>query len=114
MWCGRKISARLRHLGHEGVSATSTITAILQRHGRITPQASEVRLHFTRFERTEPNDLWQIDFKGEFRMTNQAYCYPLTVLDDHSRPPAPSSGTRQGRTLSPHAQAGLPAAATHR
>ena len=84
-WCGRKIRARLQHLGHEAVPAASTITAILHRHGRITQQASDDRQHFTRFERTEPNDLWQIDFKGEFRMTNQAYCYPLTVLDDHSR-----------------------------
>ncbi len=84
-WCGRKIRARLQLLGHEDVPAASTVTAILHRHGRITQQASEERQHFTRFERPEPNDLWQIDFKGEFRMTNQAYCYPLTVLDDHSR-----------------------------
>ena len=29
--------------------------------------------------------MWQTDFKGEFRMQDQKYCYPLTILDDHSR-----------------------------
>ncbi len=31
------------------------------------------------------NQLWQTDFKGEFRMADGQYCYPLTILDDHSR-----------------------------
>jgi transposase InsO family protein len=26
-----------------------------------------------------------MDFKGEFRLLDSTYCYPLTVLDDHSR-----------------------------
>mgnify|MGYP003309974300 FL=1 len=29
--------------------------------------------------------MWQTDFKGEFRMNNGKYCYPLDILDDHSR-----------------------------
>jgi transposase InsO family protein len=40
---------------------------------------------WTRFERDQPNELWQLDFKGEFRLDNQAYCYPLTLVDDYSR-----------------------------
>lgn len=32
-----------------------------------------------------PNDLWCADFKGQFRMQNQNYCYPLTISDFHSR-----------------------------
>ncbi len=28
-----------------------------------------------------PNDLWCADFKGEFRLGNSRYCYPLTVTD---------------------------------
>src|SRR5262249_30598259 len=27
----------------------------------------------------EPNDLWTMDFKGEFRMGDGRYCYPLTI-----------------------------------
>ena len=32
-----------------------------------------------------PNDLWCVDFKGEFRLGNGQYCYPLTVTDHASR-----------------------------
>lgn len=32
-----------------------------------------------------PNDLWCADFKGQFRMGNGRYCYPLTVTDHFSR-----------------------------
>lgn len=84
-WGGRKIRARLRHLEVEEVPAASTITAILKRHGRISEQASWERTPYERFQRDAPNELWQMDFKGEFKMSNQQYCYPLTVLDDHSR-----------------------------
>jgi len=32
-----------------------------------------------------PNDLWCVDFKGEFRLGDGRYCYPLTVTDHASR-----------------------------
>jgi transposase InsO family protein len=32
-----------------------------------------------------PNDLWCADFKGQFKMTSGAYCYPLTITDHESR-----------------------------
>jgi transposase InsO family protein len=84
-WGGRKIRRRLQDVGETEVPAASTITAILHRHGRIDPEESQKRHPLTRFEREQPNELWQMDFKGEFRLTNGHYCYPLTVLDDHSR-----------------------------
>jgi transposase InsO family protein len=31
------------------------------------------------------NDVWSADFKGQFRLRNGSYCYPLTVMDHHSR-----------------------------
>ncbi len=34
---------------------------------------------------TAANDLWCTDFKGEFKLTNGKYCYPLTVTDQASR-----------------------------
>ena len=34
---------------------------------------------------TAPNDLWCADFKGEFKLGNGQYCYPLTVTDHASR-----------------------------
>ena len=33
----------------------------------------------------EPNDLWTIDFKGQFRTRDGVYCYPLTLADQHTR-----------------------------
>ncbi len=32
-----------------------------------------------------PNQVWCADFKGQFRMGNGRYCYPLTVTDGFSR-----------------------------
>jgi len=34
---------------------------------------------------SEPNELWAADFKGQFRMRDSEYCYPLTVTDSCSR-----------------------------
>jgi transposase InsO family protein len=31
------------------------------------------------------NVVWSTDFKGQFRLQNGYYCYPLTVMDHHSR-----------------------------
>ncbi len=32
-----------------------------------------------------PNQVWCIDYKGQFRLGDRAYCYPLTITDQHSR-----------------------------
>jgi putative transposase len=32
-----------------------------------------------------PNDVWCVDFKGQFRLRNGRYCYPLTMTDAYSR-----------------------------
>lgn len=83
-WGGRKIAQRLKDLGHLQVPPASTITNILHRHGLISPAASLAAQPWQRFEHDRPNALWQIDFKGDFD-TAQSRCYPLTLLDDHSR-----------------------------
>ena len=31
------------------------------------------------------NDVWSIDYKGQFRMKDGKYCYPLTISDNNSR-----------------------------
>ena len=64
--------------------AQSTVHAILRRHNRVDPESAQGRGPWQRFERASPNELWQIDFKGHFN-TGQGRCFPLTVLDDHSR-----------------------------
>ena len=83
-WGGRKLARRLQDLGVEGVPAVSTVTEVLRRHGKLDPAEAVKHQGFVRFERSTPNDLWQMDFKGHFAM-EQGRCHPLTVLDDHSR-----------------------------
>jgi hypothetical protein len=34
---------------------------------------------------TEPNEIWTIDFKGQFKTRDGLYCFPLTVVDGYSR-----------------------------
>jgi len=67
------------------VPVASTITEILRRHGRLNREESLKHQPFVRFERSAPNDLWQMDFKGHFALRRGGRCHPLTVLDDHSR-----------------------------
>lgn len=83
-WGGRKLEQRLIDLGHHSPPSPSTITAILRRHQLLDPQESSKHKAFQRFERAVPNELWQMDFKGDFAVRH-GRCYPLTVLDDHSR-----------------------------
>jgi transposase InsO family protein len=83
-WGGRKLKRWLEDRGEVGLPAPSTITEILRRHGRIDPDESRKREPLRRFEAPQPNDLWQMDFKGPFQVELQS-CHPLTILDDHSR-----------------------------
>jgi len=81
-WGPRKIVAYLRNQNQPTVP-TRTAAAILQRHKRIAIEpAPEVADQ--RFERSQPNELWQVDFKGYVEVARKKV-YPLTVLDDHSR-----------------------------
>jgi transposase InsO family protein len=82
-WGGRKLRRRLLDQGHVEIPSASTITEILRRHQQLGPRAEWPRDH-QRFERTEPNQLWQMDFKGHFALA-RGRCHPLTVLDDHAR-----------------------------
>lgn len=87
-WGGRKLRARLKALGVVGegeLPVPSTITEILRRHQLLDAVESTKHQPFKRFERSWPNDLWQMDFKGHFAVTRGGRCHPLTVLDDHSR-----------------------------
>ena len=83
-WGGRKLKRRLEDLGYTNIPSATTIGNILKRNGVITDEASRKATPYKRFEHPNPNDLWQMDFKGWFNMDRQR-CYPLTVLDDHSR-----------------------------
>ena len=88
-WGARKIRERLlRRLPHAvKVPATSTIHAILDRHGLVSrPRRPRTRAEGTALsEGLKPNHLWCTDYKGEFQLGDKRYCYPLTVTDHASR-----------------------------
>lgn len=84
-WGGRKILRYLKERGREDLPAASTATAILKRSGCISPEESAKHTPYIRFQRSEPNQLWQMDFKGHFAMTDGVRCHPLTMTDDCSR-----------------------------
>jgi transposase InsO family protein len=88
-WGARKIRELLvRRLdGDIRVPAKSTIHAVLDRHGLVRRSGGpRHRARGTPLSAgAGPNDLWCADFKGEFKLGNGQYCYPLTVTDHASR-----------------------------
>lgn len=84
-WGAKTIHQVLERQGHQNLPCVKTVNNILHRYGCISPEDSQKRQPFTRFEKDLCNAMWQTDFKGEFRMGDGKYCYPLTILDDHSR-----------------------------
>jgi transposase InsO family protein len=69
------------------VPARSTIHAVLDRHGLVRRRGRKrQRAQGTPLSLGQkPNELWCTDYKGEFLLGNQKYCYPLTVTDHASR-----------------------------
>lgn len=84
VWGARKIQVYLCNKGHD-MPCVRTVNNILGRHGLISREASLARRPFKRFERERNNELWQADFMGDFLMVDGNRCFPLTILDDHSR-----------------------------
>jgi len=88
-WGARKIRELLvrRLAGDVRVPAKSTVHAVLHRHGLVrVPGRPRHRASGTPLSTgAAPNDLWCADFKGEFKLGNGQYCYPLTVTDHASR-----------------------------
>ncbi len=81
-WAGKKLS---RLMEQEGVVLSpSTVDRIIKRRGLVR-QDKSTRPATKRFERLYPNDLWQMDFKGKYLLRGGGSCFPLSLLDDHSR-----------------------------
>lgn len=69
------------------VPAISTVHAVLDRHGLVKRRRrSRPKSQGTSLSKAyAPNQLWCADFKGQFRLGNRRYCYPLTITDYRSR-----------------------------
>jgi transposase InsO family protein len=85
----RKIRAQLkRQYPQRRWPAVSTIGYWLKKEGLVEPRKK--RLHVPPYsepfsECRSPNDVWSIDYKGQFYMKNGQVCYPLTLSDNYSR-----------------------------
>ena len=80
-WGARKLQLLL---AREGIKVgESTINRVLKREGLVKVGSVEGKAT-GRFAREHPNELWQMDFKGDYPL-GSGRCYPLSVLDDHSR-----------------------------
>lgn len=80
-------SLKLRFPTLEPPSLT-TIYNVLNRAGLIDKRRKRQRVAPYRdpFQSvTAPNQVWSVDFKGQFKLGNGQWCYPLTVMDHHSR-----------------------------
>lgn len=72
----------------EYMPGRSTVCDILKREGLINKKRARRKIPamqrpFSPIDR--PNAVWTADFKGQFRISNGSYCYPLTIVDAYSR-----------------------------
>jgi transposase InsO family protein len=89
-WGPRKLKDRAETLWpDEHWPAASTIGTILCCKGlvkpRRKPRPKATPSPHPLIEPQAPNELWTIDFKGQFRLGNRRFCFPLTLVDDYSR-----------------------------
>lgn len=87
-WGAPKIRDKLlREFSMIKPPAISTVHAVLDRNGLVTRRkrrrykAEGTALNVA----AEANGLWCADYKGEFRLGDRQYCYPLTITDYRSR-----------------------------
>src|SRR2546430_739350 len=86
----KKILERLKESHPElPLPKRSTVDAILSRHDLIEHRIRRKRelnpTFITRYQATQPGQLTTVDYKGQFRVGNGQYCFPLTVVDTVSR-----------------------------
>jgi putative transposase len=92
-WGPRKLLALLRRQDRRrgqafAWPARSTVAELLRRNGLSTPRRRRaLRGHPGRplTPMTAPNVIWTADYKGQFRLGDATYCFPLTVQDGFSR-----------------------------
>lgn len=88
-WGPKKLLALLeKRFPGKQLPARCTVANILKKHGLVRKRRrSQKREHPGRplTAMLAPNDIWTVDFKGQFRTLDGLYCYPLTMVDGFSR-----------------------------
>ncbi|MAX53581.1 MAG: IS481 family transposase [Methylophaga sp.] len=85
----KKIQARLRiRFPNLEPPSLTTIYNVLNREGLVDKRRKRRRVasYQEPFKSVNAsNQVWSVDFKGQFKLGNGQWCYPLTVMDHHSR-----------------------------
>ena len=87
-WGGKKLIIKLRDFFPiEEIPSRTTLQRILKRLGLVKKQRRKKRPENTypKFESTTFNEIWNVDFKGEFPLGNKRKCYALTITDNEGR-----------------------------
>jgi putative transposase len=77
-----------RHRPELMLPSRTTMHKILEREGLVQPRRKRVRRWHPGRPATsasQPNAIWTLDYKGQFRLMNGVLCYPLTTQDMFSR-----------------------------
>ena len=87
-WGGKKLQVLLaKEIDENLLPKVSTINLILKRNGLVKPRKRRCKVEpkYPIFNPSKCNQVWSADFKGQFRLGNKKYCYPLTIADSYSR-----------------------------
>lgn len=86
-WGARKLMILAKEqYTHLNMPSERTVNRIFKRNNLLTNDSPPGIAYDNTFEYENPNDLWQMDYKGEFRYgASKQYCYPLDIIDDCSR-----------------------------
>lgn len=87
-WGPKKLKEALEQRLRRPLPAASTIGDILARAGmvRSRPRRRSIPAQPTALRKAHaPNDVWCIDYKGQFQLGDRSLCYPLTLTDQRTR-----------------------------
>jgi transposase InsO family protein len=85
-WGAHRLVLELARKGVKPTPSESAVYRSLVRAGVIDPARRQRReVHFKRWERALPMELWQMDTVGGFHLADGTTAKALTGLDDHSR-----------------------------
>jgi len=88
-WGAKKLLVKVQQQHPQWkLPARSTVCDILDRHGLVAKKPRRRAIGHPGKPDSQvvrPNDCWSADFKGQFKLGDGSYCYPLTVTDNYSR-----------------------------
>jgi len=102
LWGARKLRGRMETDYPElPLPAKSSVFDCLERHGKVNRRRVRRKNKHpgtAPLDTVRPNQVWPVDFKGQFPVGNGELCYPLTITDHYSRRVMATVGLTSTRT----------------